>query len=90
MCVCVNAEGLIVEQFCYKLGLILACIAALSPDHHAKVSCDHAPNHVTTITMSRDYHMLLHPQIVQALLTTLQWYCDQCIKTVNSIPGECH
>ena len=37
LCVCVIAEGVIVEQFCYKLGLILAHIAALSPDHHAKV-----------------------------------------------------
>ena len=35
-------EGLIVEQFCYKLGLILTQIAARSPDHHSQVrSHDH-------------------------------------------------
>lgn len=32
-----SAEGLIVEQFCYKLGLILAQIAATNPHHSSKV-----------------------------------------------------
>ena len=32
-----SAEGLIAEQFCYKLGLILARIASQNPDHHSKV-----------------------------------------------------
>ena len=54
MCV-VFLEGLIVEQFCYKLGLILTQIAAWNQDQHTKVSrsCDYH------VILSRDYHVIL-------------------------------
>lgn len=54
-CVCVVfLEGLIVEQFCYKLGLILTQIAAWNQDQHTKVSrsCDYH------VILSCDYHMI--------------------------------
>ena len=42
----VITEGLIVEQFCYKLGLILSHIAAWNTDQHSQVL------HVTHLYLS--------------------------------------
>ncbi|CAI8048545.1 Phosphatidylinositol 4-kinase alpha [Geodia barretti] len=66
-------EGVIVEQFCYKLGLILSQIAATNPSHSSKI-----------VKALLDVLQWFCDQFIKSLSTTPE---EVCYETVPAILG---